>query len=133
MLMHILLCSTCTMWPQYSSSWPTVILRSHYSSHIYFFAELFCCVPPAPYGHNTAAVGPLLPSGLTSAATFIAFLNRSVVFHLHPVATIQQQLAHCYPPVSLQQPHIHAVYVWGLAAPQYLCSVSSTVEFNTPI
>jgi len=41
MLMHILpcwtvlLCSTCTIWSQYSSSWPTVILWSHYRSHIY--------------------------------------------------------------------------------------------------
>jgi len=33
-------------------------------------AEWFFCVPPAPYGHNTAAVGPLLSSGLTTGATY---------------------------------------------------------------
>ena len=38
-------------------------------SHIYCLAERFCCVPPTPYGHNTAAFGPLLSSGLTTAAT----------------------------------------------------------------
>jgi len=37
---------------------------------IYCLAEWFCCVPPAPYGHNTAAVGPLLSAGLTTGATY---------------------------------------------------------------
>jgi len=37
---------------------------------IYCLAEWFFCVPPAPYGRNTAAVGPLLSSGLTTAATY---------------------------------------------------------------
>ena len=42
------------------------------------------------------------------------------IFYDDPV---QQQLAHCYPLVSLQEPHIHGVYAWGMASPQYLCSV----------
>ena len=33
---------------------------------IYCLAERFCCVPPAPCGHNTAAVGPLLSSNYSS-------------------------------------------------------------------
>ena len=40
----------------------------------------------------------------------IALLNGSVVSQLHHMVIIQQQLAHCYPLVSLQQPHIHGVY-----------------------
>ena len=39
-------------------------------SNIYCLAERFCYVPPAPYGHNTAAVGPLLSSGLTTGTTY---------------------------------------------------------------
>jgi len=37
---------------------------------IYCLAEWFSYVPPAPYGHNTAAVGPLLSSGVTAEATY---------------------------------------------------------------
>jgi len=37
---------------------------------IYCSAERCCCVPPAPYGHNTAAFGQLLSSGLTTGATY---------------------------------------------------------------
>jgi len=37
---------------------------------IYCLAEWFCYVPLAPYGHNTAAVGLLLSSGLTTGATY---------------------------------------------------------------
>ena len=37
---------------------------------MYCVAERFCCVPPAQYGHITAAVGPLLPSGLNTVATY---------------------------------------------------------------
>jgi len=57
---------------------------------------------------------------------YIALLNGSVVFHLHHMVIIQQQLAHSYPLVSLQVLHMHGVYAWGLASPQYLCSKSGT-------
>ena len=65
--------------------------------------------------------------------TGFCYVDGSVVFHLHHMVIIQQQLAHCYPLVSLQEPHIHGVYAWGLASPQYLCSMSSTVQLTCPL
>ena len=41
-----------------------------YVDAYFAFAEWFCCVPPAPYGNNTVAVGPLISSGLTTGATY---------------------------------------------------------------
>ena len=54
--------STCN----YSGYWNWLVL----CWYIYCIAEWFCCVPPAPYGYNTAAVGPLLSCGLTTGATY---------------------------------------------------------------
>jgi len=49
-------------------------------------------------------------TGFCYVDVYIALLNGSVVFHLHHMVIIQQQLAHCYPLVWLQEPHIHGVY-----------------------
>jgi hypothetical protein len=43
-----------------------------------------------------------IEKGFYYVGAHIALLNGSVVFHLHHMVTIQQQLAHCYPLVSLQ-------------------------------
>jgi len=51
-----------------------------------------------------------IETGFCYVDAYIALLNGSVVFHLHHMVIIQQQLAHCYPLVSLQDPHIHGVY-----------------------
>jgi hypothetical protein len=48
---------------------------------IYCLAEWFCCVPPAPYGHNTAAFGPLFSSGRTTGATRIWFMPEDLLHH----------------------------------------------------
>jgi len=74
-----------------------------------------------------------IQTGFCYVDTYIVLLNGSVVFHLHHMVILQQQLTLCYPLVSLQAPHIHGVYGWGLASPQYLCSVSSVMEFYVAI
>jgi hypothetical protein len=74
-----------------------------------------------------------IQTGLCYVDKYIALLNGSVVFHLHHMVITQQQFGRCYPLVSLQEPRIQGVYMWGLASPQYLCSVSSKMEFNVAI
>jgi len=51
-----------------------------------------------------------IETGLCYVDAYIALLNGSVVFHLHHMAITQQQFAHCYLLVSLQEPHIQGVY-----------------------
>ena len=45
-----------------------------------------------------------IETGFCYVDAYIALLNCSVVFHLHHMVIIQQQLAQCYPLVSLQEP-----------------------------
>jgi hypothetical protein len=52
-----------------------------------------------------------IQTGFCYVDTYIALLNGSVVFHLHHMVIIQQQVGRCYPLVLLQEPHIHGVYV----------------------
>jgi len=57
---------------------------------------------------------------------YIALLNDSLVFYMHHMVIIQQQMSHLSSGVTTG-----ATYTW--ASPQYLCSMPSKMEFNVPI
>jgi hypothetical protein len=61
--------------------------------------QLVLCCYCGEWKYTVHVITVGIQTGFCYVDTYIVLLNGSVVFHLHHVVIIQQQLGHCYPVV----------------------------------